>query len=180
MRYLSIILVLLAFSLMDLRAQSSLGFEFQAYPTGLIPGIRYGLGIGEKDELSLRIGYQWIRHGSNGVHEDERGDGGGFTLGYRHYFQEGLQGWFVGAKNDVWFNTLDWRDNIDQANELSGTSRIVVVQPTAEAGYLFALGESAFFSPSAAFGFEINASTNGAEVGQGAIFLLGFWIGKRF
>ena len=159
---------------------TDLSFEFQAYPTGLIPGIQIERGFADKNTIHLRVGYQYIRHRDLGVHEDERGNGFGFTLGYKRYLKENFQGWFLGVRNDIWFNELDWKDNIDLPNEISGTSNITVVQPTAEAGYLFKLGENGFLVPTIAFGVEINVRTEGADVGEGAILLLGFEIGQRF
>ncbi|RMG32185.1 MAG: hypothetical protein D6730_00065 [Bacteroidetes bacterium] len=156
------------------------GIEIQAYPTGIIPGLRFALALGPQDALHLRLGYNFIRHRDLGVHQDERGDGWGFSLGYRHYFSKGLQGWFLGLRDDTWFNQLDWRDNIDQADEVSGSTRIIVVQPTAEGGYLFESGNGKWgFAPSVAFGFEINVKTEGAEVGQGAILLIGIGFSRR-
>lgn len=173
-------LLLLVLPICTIAQPLDLSFEFQAYPTGLIPGIQIEKGFGEKDALHLRLGYQYIRHGDFGVHEDERGDGYGFSLGYKHYLKENFTGWFWGLRNDLWWNTLDWKDNIGTSNEIGGTTEIVVVQPTAMAGYLFELGETGFFTPSIAFGFEVNVQTEGEETGQGAILLLGFEIGKRF
>ena len=166
-------------------AQSSifdLNFEFQAYPTGLIPGLRLEKGFADQHAVHLRLGYNWIRHRDLGEHSDERGDGYGFTLGYKYYFREGFQGWQLGLRNDIWFNTLDWEDyDIEGMLFDSGTTKITVVQPTAEAGYTFLLGDGGWtFTPTAAFGFEINVKTEGADVGQGAILLLGIKIGPRF
>lgn len=158
------------------------GIEFQGYPTGIIPGVRIEAGLHRRNSISLRIGYNWIRHGNFGVHEDERGDGWGFTLGYRHYFgKRVMRGFFLGVKNDFWFNTLDWRDSIGKPTEITGTTRIVVIQPTAEAGFNFVFARHRIaIAPTIAFGVEINAITNGAPVGQGTILLWGFTASYRF
>ncbi len=166
-------------------AQSSvfdLNFEFQAYPTGLIPGLRLEKGFADQHAVHLRLGYNWIRHRDLGVQDDERGDGYGFTLGYKYYFREAFQAWFLGARNDIWFNTLDWEDYDAGGNVVdSGTTKITVVQPTAEVGFTFVSGEGKWtFSPNLAFGYEVNVKTDGAEVGEGAILLLGIKIGPRF
>lgn len=178
--------VLLAFFLLSTdkgQAQDrvfDLGFEFQAYPTGLIPGLRLESGFGEQHAVHLRLGYNWLRHQGYGVHEDERGDGFGFTLGYKYYFKPGFERWFLGIKNDIWWNEVDWMDNIGQSDEISGTTNITVVQPTLEGGIALPVGENWFFSPTIAFGYEINVVTKGEPTGEGAILLLGFTFGRRW
>ncbi len=155
------------------------GLETQAYPTGIIPGIRLEY-VRQHHNINLRLGYQLINHRDLGVHESEKGSGLGFTVGYRYHSSRfDPANWFLGVRNDIWFNELDWKDNIGQVDgmgqslEVSGTSNIVVVQPTIEAGYTFYLGTHFFLSPSLSFGYEVNVRTEGAEVGQGAILLLG-------
>ncbi len=154
-------------------------FEFQAYPTGLIPGLRLEGGKG-RNAAHLRLGYNWIRHGDFGKHDDERGDGFGFSLGYKRYFKDGQTGFFVGTKNDFWFNELDWKENIGEPDERSGQTKITVVQPTAEFGYAFLVNSGFVIAPNIAFGYEVNVKTEGEPTGEGAIFLLGVLFGKRF
>ena len=165
-------------------SQSSIwdvSFEFQAYPTGLIPGLRIEKGFADRHAVHLRLGYQYIRHRDLGVHGDERGNGYGFTLGYKYFFKENFQGLSLSLRNDIWFNSLDWEDYDDSGLVTDmGTTEITVVQPTVEAGYTLMLGEKWTFTPSLAFGFEVNVKTEGSEVGEGAILLLGFKIGPRF
>lgn len=161
-------------------AQTDLSFEFQAYPTGLIPGVRVEKNFSEKHAVHLRLGYQLINHRDLGVHESEKGNGFGFSLGYKRYFKAGHEGLFLGGRSDVWLNTLDWMDNIGAANELKGTTMITVVQPTLEGGYAFLLGDQFIFAPSLGFGFEVNVRTEGEPTGQGAILLAGFLLGMRF
>lgn len=161
------------------RGPVDVDFELQAYPTGLIPGVRVDLNVAGKNAAYLRLGYQLIDHRDLGKHMDEKGSGLGFTLGYKRYIKSGFQGLFFGARNDIWFNKIDWEDfNIVIAR--SGTTKITVVQPTAEAGYLFELGNGWIFAPTLAFGFEINVKTKGEPTGEGAIVLLGLNVGKRF
>lgn len=170
----------------DYRHQiSDIGAEFQVYPTGVLPGLRIDWALNNRSTLNLRTGLNIIRHRDLGVHEDERGLGVGFSLGYRRYFTsitQPLSRWFLGLRSDIWFNAIDWKDHIGLTNEVKGTSNIVVVQPTLEGGYLFTLGTNKQFTlaPSIAFGFEINVANDGEEVGEGAILLLGISGGYRF
>lgn len=181
---LSLLVLSLVFTL-SLHAQSrwSLAFEFQAYPTGLIPGLRADYHFKNHHSVHARAGYNWVRHRDLGIQDDERGDGFGGSLGYRYFFRENTKGgWFLGGRTDLWFNTLDWQDKDENGNIIStGTSKIVVLQPTALGGFQFLLGNKGWFvSPSAAFGVEINVKTEGAEVGEGLILLLGASVGKHF
>ncbi len=177
-RYVGVLALLLAACTL-LSAQTDVAFEFQAYPTGLIPGLRLSKAVGTRAEWHVRLGYNWIRHGDAGVHEDERGAGYGGTLGYDRYFGESRKGFFAGVRCDLWRNTIDWKDRIGQADELSGTTRILVVQPTLEAGWWLPLDQRHFAAPTLAFGFEKNVVTEGEPTGEGAILLLGVRLGFR-
>ena len=158
-----------------------ISFELQAYPTGLQPGLQISKGFKDKNAMHLRVGYNWVRHGDAGVHEDERGGGFGFTFGYRRFLKSDFQGLFMGVRNDFWFNTLDWADHIDKPEEEKGTAEIIVVQPTAQLGYLWNFGANWIFSPTISWGYEINLGEDeGEDVGEGMIMLLGIELGKRF
>lgn len=173
----------LLFSVIDVHSQSStdVGLEVQVYPTGIIPGIRIETQLSERSALNFRLGYQWIRHRDLGVHEDERGNGFGFTGGYRHYFQNSdHDGWNIGFKTDVWLNDIDWKDNIGSTNQATGNTNITVIQPTLELGYLILNEHSIFITPTLSFGYEWNVKTKGEPTGEGAILLIGIQIGKRF
>jgi hypothetical protein len=173
-------LIISSFSFCVVAQVTDLSLELQAYPTGIISGIQFERSLGAHDAIHLRLGYQFIRHADQGVHEDERGDGYGFTIGYKRYFKEEYKDWFLSLRTDVWFNTLDWRDNIEEVNEVAGTSKITVLQPTLQLGFHQHLSKNMFLIPTVAFGYEVNVKTEGAAVGEGAILLLGFQLGKRF
>lgn len=172
--------VFVIWSLSPCSAQLSLSGEFQVYPTGLIPGIKIEHGLSAHESIGLRIGYNWFRHRDLGVHEDERGDGFGCTIGYKRYIKEMHKGLFVGIRSDLWWNEVDWKDGLGGADEESGLTRITVVQPTVELGYAFRTASDFVVSPAIALGFEWNVKTNGAPTGEGAIVLLGISIGKIF
>lgn len=149
------------------------GLELQVYPTGIMPGVRFAWDLTEQDELNLRVGANLFDHRDLGVQPEEIGGGGGGTLGYRRYLGAERASWFLGARVDIWRNINNWRSEIGTPDEMSGTSRIVVVQPTAEAGYRFSLGDNWTLNPALGFGLEWNVVTDGAEVGQGPILLIG-------
>ena len=150
-----------------------IGLVFQQYPTGSIPGARLGLFLSEQHSIELRLGYNIVYHGDAGVHELEEGGGFGFSPGYQYHFNTSERGFFLGSRVDFWFNTVDWKDNIGMANEINGTTKIMVVQPTLIAGHRIPLGQQLNLTPTLAFGVEINTMQEGADVGQGAILLAG-------
>ncbi len=51
---------------------SDIGFEVQAYPTGVIPGIHLEWGVTSQDGLLARIGYNIVRHRDLGVPLDHQ------------------------------------------------------------------------------------------------------------
>lgn len=149
------------------------GIEIQQYPTGFLLGIRGSVGITTHQVIELRLGYNLLDHQDFGEHDDEIGGGFGFTLGYRYFFKSDHRKWFLGARADIWFNEVDWKDNINTPNEVQGTTNVTVLQPTLIGGYYWALNEHFAITPTLAAGAEINIVTEGAEVGQGPILLWG-------
>ena len=167
-------------SVAEQQAPIEFGFELQVYPTGVIPGLRIERGFAQYHSINFRLGVQEIRHQDFGVHDDERGDGAGFSIGYSRYFKPGFTGLSLGARTDLWFNTLDWRDNIGEAQEISGTTDVTVLQPTIDIAYHYLSSPGWFLRPSLAAGFEINIDTDGSDVGQGFIYLASVTVGRRF
>lgn len=177
--YLWLLMMCVCPAIADDRAGVDIGLEIQVYPTGVIPGLRAERALNAHHALQARVGYQRIRHEDFGVLDDERGDGAGFSIGYRYYKQTSHAGWSFSARTDLWFNRLDWTDNPGAANEQTGTTRVTVLQPTVGVGYTLLHGDFAL-TPTLSFGREINIDTDGAEVGQGAIWLVGLEWGVRF
>jgi hypothetical protein len=145
------------------------GLELQAYPTGFLPGVRADIYLSDFSKVHFRAGYNVVRHGDAGEHDDERGGGPGFTIGY-DILPVANHRWTFGLRSDLWFNKVDWSD--DQPAR-SGTTNVVVVQPTLQAGFRMPIGELVEILPTLSFGYEINVQTKGEEVGQGPILLLG-------
>lgn len=176
----------------DLKLQPSLGFEIQGYPTGVISSVRTELLFYNANAFNMSVGYNWFNHRDLGKHQAEKGGGFGCSLGYRRYFEnEGLKGFFVGVKNDIWFDKVHWKDfKGDGSLLISGTSKVTVVQPTIAAGYRVKFANDLLsFEPNIAFGYEWNVRTNGKityadpailitdeifKTGDGLIFLFGF------
>ena len=176
MRIRGLFILILIINALQLTAQNAtgIGFEFQAYPTGLIPGFYIEKPVGTKGDLYARLGYNWIRHRDLGKHDDERGDGFGFTLGYKQFLNNTSKTkWRLGVKNDIWWNSIDWTEG-----NFTGNTKITVVQPTLEMGYVWQKSNM-LISPTIAFGYEINVQTEGSPTGEGAILLFGVQWGKR-
>ena len=158
-----------------------LGMEIQLYPTGIIPGIRAAYHTNPKDEIHLRLGYQFIDHRDLGVQAEEAGNGWGFTLGYRRYLKPTSGAWSIGIRSDLWWNSIDWNNGQGSIPYYFGTTDLLVLQPTAEVAYTFLLENGGLsICPSIAFGYEMNIVTKGEPTGEGAILLVGVLLSQRF
>ena len=175
----TLLFCILLFICAPLISQLSIGPEIQVYPTGVIPGLRIEKDINDRSAINFRLGYQWIRHRDLGVHEDERGSGYGFSLGYRKRFTENKKGFSLIVRTDIWWNDIDWKDKIDTAEEINGNTDILVLQPTLVLEDVFTLGENLLLIPSIGVGYEWNARTDGEPTGEGAILLIGISVMKE-
>lgn len=152
----------------------------QIYPAGFISTLSAQKSIGPQSLIGVRIGHNLLRHGNLGMQDNERGYGFGFSLDYTHYLKKShISKWYATLKNDIWFNSVDWKNNLGQPSETSGNTDIIVVQPTLEIGYSFINNKNFFIRPNLAFGIEINVDTQGEDVGEGMIGLLGVSLGWR-
>ena len=147
-----------------------IGTEHQVYLTGYIPSVIVQYSANGTWTYQARFGYNLIRHRDLGEHEDERGSGWGGSLAA---LRQVKTKWKFGLRCDVWFNDIDWKDNIGTVGEISGNTKITVLQPTAVGYYCQSINENLEIWPSLAFGFEANVKTDGADVGQGLILLGG-------
>lgn len=139
---------------------------------GYIPGVRIESSLGDKYTLGVRGGYNVVRHRDLGKNDDERGGGFGFSAGIKRYFKNNFRAWHLGLRTDIWFNAIDWKNDVGLPNETSGNTDVLVVQPTVELGYAFLLNRFVV-SPAIAFGWEFNAKTRGRATGEGPILLAG-------
>ncbi|MCF8238228.1 MAG: hypothetical protein K9I85_08745 [Saprospiraceae bacterium] len=158
------------------RAQHQIGVEFQAYPAGQIASLNYGCSLGTNGALEARIGYNFIDHRDQGVQDDEKGGGFGGSIGYTYRIWNLLR---LGARADVWWNTIDWKMDPGTPLEITGTTKVTVFQPTLTLDYPIPLGNWVLI-PRIAFGAEINVQTDGEKVGQGAILLGGVGFARVF
>ena len=177
-KILTLLFCLLISSFVFGQGSLDVGIEFQAYPTGILPGIRLEKNFAERHAIHLRVGANIFDHRSLGKHFKEKGNGYGFSAGYKRYFRPNHERWFCGLRSDIWFNKVDWAKDI-ALPPFSGTTTITVIQPTTEFGFTY-VKNRLFFSPTLAVGFEINTNTVGEPTGEGAILLLGIHGGIRF
>ena len=158
----------------NIAAQTDLSLELQAYPTGFIPGISIDHHINTKHVIYGRLGFNIFNHRDLGVQEKEEGSGYGITIGYKRYLNTSQTGWRIGVKNDFWRNTVDWESGL-----LTGETKLVVLQPTAEVSYVIQKNNFVI-TPSVALGYEWNVETKGEPTGEGLILLVGVQLGRRF
>lgn len=155
------------------------GAEVQAYPAGIVPGLHVRRNVSEHDAIHVRVAANIVDRHDWAEHDDETGDGFGIGVGWRHSLQPHDPGttdrpnsWFYGARVDVWDLTIDWKDP-----GRTGTTDILVLQPTAEVGYGWNTSSLGRLELGLGLGAEINVDTDGEDVGEGAIFLVGLtWL----
>jgi len=149
-----------------------LGLEVRVYPAGLIPVLYGEAPLTPEDTLTFGLGANWTDRGDDGEQDDEEGWGYGGGVGYRRALGPSDRHWFLGVRVDLWKLEIDWKDD-----NRDGTTDVLVLQPTAEGGYTFPLGPNWRGNLFAAIGAEINVDTDGEDVGEGAIALLGVsWV----
>lgn len=150
------------------------GPELQVYPTGLLPGLRIEKNLSDKSAINFRVAFQVIDHRDLGVQDDEKGNGYGFSLGYRRYFATSGKGLSLSLRADYWDNRIDWTN---ESPSTSGTTDILVLQPTALLEYKLQTASPLTITPSLGFGYEWNVKTVGEPTGEGAILLVGIFVG---
>ena len=154
------------------------GLELQGYPAGAIVAGHASLAISAADAIVVYLGYNVTDRGDFGEHDDEDGGGAGFGAAVRHSFGAAGGGWHIGARADLWFLDIDWRD---AGGTRVGMTEVTVLQPTARAGYAWLLsGERLRLDATLALGAEINMQTQGEDVGEGVILLGGLGLSYRF
>jgi len=151
------------------------GPEVQAYPTGIIPGIQVQYPIFPREVVFTRFAANLTDRQGYGEHDNEEGDGAGFGVGWRKYQHNDKSGWLWGLRADLWSLNIDWRQDSGPGAPRSGSTDVLVLQPTIEGGYSWLLGDGTWsFDLSSGLGAEINLDEDGEAVGDGVIFLLGF------
>lgn len=145
--------------------------EVQVYPAGVIPGLQLRRHPTSADTVYFRVGANLTERNDWGEHDDESGTGFGGGIGWRRSLAgvPGGTGWLYGARMDLWSLEIDWRD----PGPREGTTDVLVLQPTLEAGYGWTLTSGSRVELVLGLGAEINVDTDGEDVGEGAIALVG-------
>lgn len=150
------------------------GTEVLWYPAGWIAGATAGYYVTPKHFISAGLGVDIANRKDFGKNDDEKGTGFGGSLGYRFVFTPDKSSFLLGTRIDLFSMKVKWKDNIGTPQVINGTTKITIFQPTANVGYWIKPKNSQFnFLFSAGGGAEINIKTNGREVGEGGIWLIG-------
>lgn len=146
-------------------------FEVQAYPTGVIPGVRYEWETSTQDQWFARLAYNFTDRSDFGEHDDESGGGPGIGFGWRHWLNQNHSEWHYGARLDIWDLEIDWEEDGPPSGE--GKTDILVMQPSGELGYSWHTTGGSRIDLTAGLGVEVNVDTGGEDVGEGIIVLGG-------
>ncbi|MES2883225.1 MAG: hypothetical protein V4709_00350 [Pseudomonadota bacterium] len=170
-RLAAAVLCLAALPLIPSPATAADGYvELRGYPAGGIVSVGALFPYGAHMEWGVSALYNRAERGDAGEHDDESGDGFGVGIEARRFHSASRQGWFYGARAELFQLDIDW---VDPSNR-RGQSEITVLQPTARLGYRLApFGNGASLELAGGVGVEINVETDGEQVGEGAIGLIG-------
>jgi hypothetical protein len=150
------------------------GAEVQWYPAGWLIGPVANYFISPKHILNFRAAINIAdRHNWSGLNDDERGTGYGGSVGYRYLFTPAKNSFLIGARVDLFNTKIKWKNNIGTAQQTSGTTTTLVLQPSVELGYRIKLKNQKWnILFAGGIGEEINVRTKGRDVGQGGMWLL--------
>lgn len=170
-----ILFVVLLFSSSIVSAQQGkmreiLGAGIQVHTYGFIPGFTWEHLFRNQHSLRVNAGLNITNRHSAGKQQQEWGMGEMLGVGYRRFFNEATNGFFAGITVDGEHLRINWIGGFGRR----GWTDVVVVQPTAELGYRFMLDKRWLLDIYTSHGAEINVATDGPEVGQGYIGMLGF------
>jgi hypothetical protein len=166
-------LVLAAIVLWPVAARG-LGLEVEGYPAGVIVGGTHAWPLGDQGTVATLAGWNFTDRRDWGEHDDEHGGGPGVGVAASRWLGAGRAGWGIGVRTDLWWLDVDW----EEAGR-SGTTEIVVLQPTVRAGYAWHFdSRDTRLDVSVSLGAEINVAIDGEEVGDGAILLLGIGVAR--
>ena len=149
---------------------NDIGGEFQWYPSGKIASLHVAFNAIMHHSVIVRLGYNQINRDNN----IEKGSAWGGGIGYRYHFRLLPHKFFVGARAGLWRTKIDWAQSLE-----TGETTTWTIQPTFEIGYTFIFKDWAFITPSISSGVDINLKTEGENVGQGFITLIGVSAGFR-
>jgi hypothetical protein len=146
------------------------GLEAQVYPTGVMVGPRTEIKLNDTDAFHARFALHWADRGDAGEHDDEEGDGWGVGFGWRRWLESYGAGWAFGTRLDYWRLDLDWADDGPPPRE--GSTEVGVLVPSLEGAYSWPIRRGRF-DLTAGLGYEFNIDTDGEDVGEGAILMIG-------
>jgi hypothetical protein len=168
-------------------APVAVGGEVQLYPAGVIGGVHARTIVGPGEFVTARVAANVTDRRDWGEQDDEEGAGWGGGLGYRQYFDPAVDGtsssgagFLWGARVDVWDLEIDWQDAPGTPGATSGSTDVLVLQPTVEIGYGFDLSSGWRGEFVLGAGFEINLDEKGRDVGEGPIGLVGVTLVPSF
>jgi len=182
-KYCHLVLVVFFCSASSIHAYAQnkiqIGIEHDVYPAGKIPGLIVGTTGMYKYTWNYRVAVNLARRKDySGLNDDERGWGPGVSIGLRYYPNMRKTGWFGGLRSDLWYMSINWIDHSEPIDR--GVTKIWVVQPTFELGYVFELNENWNLGLAFTNGVEVNVITKGEEVGQGWITLGAVRLTRKF
>lgn len=150
-----------------------LGVEVQWYPAGWLIGPQAVYFHKPRHVFFTKLGINIAnRHNWSGLNDNEEGTGYGGSLGYRFLFKSNQNTFFIGTRGELYYTSINWQNDIGTPEETTGSTKILVYQPSLEFGYWVHSKNKKWSAVlSAGVGAEINLITKGKPVGEGGMYL---------
>ena len=175
---LSAILISLTTTAQDAGYRTTdVGASFQYSPDFNTYSLHLAFNSEEYHSFILRGNYARSGSRKTDTHTSESGSGWGGYLGYRYHFSVIPKRAFLGLGLGIQSMKIDWSTTL-----LEGTTNLMILQPTIEAGYTLVINDYMYITPSVSGIIQTKLNSKGANVdfGKGFAPAAGISIGWRF
>lgn len=160
---------------------TDVGGAYQYTPDYNAFSLHLGFNAEEFHSFIVRASYLKAGNQKTSLHNNESGSGWGAYFGYRYHFSVIPKRFFLGIGVGTQFMNVDWVTAV-APNIGAGTTKLVILQPTIEAGYTLVINDYMYITPSVSGVLQSKLNSKGADVNYGSGFLpaAGISIGWRF
>ncbi len=154
------------------------GAEFLKYKDGSFIGLHLGFNAKMHHSVHTSLGYYAASDETPAYYYNKSKGGLGINLGYRYYVKPRPDGFFVGAKANLFTNKIILDPQLNtQTPEGPYTSMNFI--PAVQAGYMFLINDMFFITPSIEAGIKTNLQKKITTDKSKSAFLAGISCGFK-